>query len=78
MNEFFLKVLLECGAKDTNLIVIKGQIWRLPASMFLHGGIAHLVLNMIGVNSVAKPLEEDFGFFFSFESKQCYSISIEI
>jgi membrane associated rhomboid family serine protease len=56
-------VLLELGAKDTDLIVNGGEWWRLFTAMFLHGGIIHLFLNMSMLLRIGKDIELYFGFF---------------
>jgi membrane associated rhomboid family serine protease len=53
-------VLLEMGAKRTDLIV-KGEVQRLIAPIFLHGGILHYVFNMVGLVNIGFSLEREFG-----------------
>eukprot|EP00457_Paulinella_chromatophora_P008526 gb/GEZN01008562.1/.p1 GENE.gb/GEZN01008562.1/~~gb/GEZN01008562.1/.p1 ORF type:complete len:364 (-),score=32.62 gb/GEZN01008562.1/:237-1328(-) len=55
-------VLLNCGAKQTALIVEGGQWWRLIAPIFLHAGLIHLGLNMVMLWGIAQRLEEAMGF----------------
>jgi membrane associated rhomboid family serine protease len=54
-------VLLRLGAKRTDLIVDKGEWWRLIAPVFLHGGLLHYLFNMLGIWSIGFPLERQFG-----------------
>jgi rhomboid protease GluP len=39
------EVLIRLGANHPGLVLQEGEWWRLITSMFLHGGLAHLVLN---------------------------------
>lgn len=54
-------VLVKCGAKDAHHIVALGEKWRLFTSMFLHGGILHLLMNMLGVFRLGCDYERQFG-----------------
>jgi len=54
------KTLLDMGAKRTDLIV-QGQVQRLIAPVFLHGGILHWVFNMVGLINIGFSLEKEFG-----------------
>jgi len=54
------QVLIDMGAKVTELI-IAGQWWRLIASMFLHAGLVHLLVNMLTLWRLGTDLEEAFG-----------------
>jgi hypothetical protein len=46
------KTMLDCGAKLTAPI-LAGQWWRLVMPMFLHGGLIHLGINMMGTHACA-------------------------
>ena len=55
--------LLRAGAKRTDLIVEKGEWWRLFVPVYLHGGIIHLVVNMFGLLQLGRNLESFYGSF---------------
>lgn len=48
--------MLETGA-NFNPFVVRGEYWRLFASMFLHWGILHLAVNMYALYGVGRLLE---------------------
>ena len=52
-------VLIECGARVTSLIH-EGQWWRLITPVFLHIGIAHLIINSITLYFLGMYIEELF------------------
>lgn len=52
--------LLDWGA-NFNPYTFDTEWWRLISSMFLHGGIIHLVVNMYSLHSLGTYLEETFG-----------------
>ncbi len=52
--------LVRAGA-NVKSAVAAGQWWRLPASMFLHVGVLHIVLNMFGLWVLGKLLEQMYG-----------------
>lgn len=54
-------VLMDLGAKRTKEIVEDKEAWRLFAPMVLHGGILHLLFNMLGLFQVGFPTEREFG-----------------
>lgn len=43
------------------LRVFEGEWWRLASSMFLHGGVVHLIFNMQGLNFLGSLAEAHFG-----------------
>lgn len=53
-------VLIELGAKYNELIS-KGEYYRFITSMFLHGGLLHLALNMYSLYSVGPLVERIYG-----------------
>jgi len=52
-----LEILLEFGASNGFLVVLKDQWYRLFTSMFLHGGLMHIVMNMFSLYIVGKGVE---------------------
>lgn len=54
-------VLLSSGAQTTSLIVDDKQWPRLATSMFVHAGLIHLLLNVMGLRNVGNGLERAFG-----------------
>ncbi len=44
------------GAMETGA-VMHGQIWRLITAQYLHGGIGHLLINMLVLHFLGRPLE---------------------
>ena len=54
------QVLIDFGAMFGPLIV-GGEYWRLFTAMFLHAGLAHLVMNGLGLFIVGRLVEKSFG-----------------
>jgi membrane associated rhomboid family serine protease len=54
-------VLLQLGAKRTDLIVVEGEWYRLFTPIFLHSGVIHLLFNMVGLWNVGVATEREFG-----------------
>ncbi|KAJ1409631.1 hypothetical protein SESBI_22691 [Sesbania bispinosa] len=54
--------LQKVGALDVNRVVHRHQGWRLISCMWLHGGVFHLVANMLGILFIGIRLEQEFGF----------------
>nr|AIY60754.1 rhomboid protein Alipl6488 [Alisma plantago-aquatica] len=54
--------LLKMGALQVSDIVHKKQGWRLISCIWLHGGVFHLLANMIGLLFIGIRLEQEFGF----------------
>jgi membrane associated rhomboid family serine protease len=52
--------LTDMGAKDTPKI-LQGDWYRLLSAMFLHGGLFHLLFNMVSLYRIGPALEDDFG-----------------
>ncbi|WOH11093.1 hypothetical protein DCAR_0830572 [Daucus carota subsp. sativus] len=50
------------GALDVDKVVEKHQGWRLITCMWLHGGVFHLLANMLGLVVIGIRLEQEFGF----------------
>jgi membrane associated rhomboid family serine protease len=55
--------LLLLGAKDSYLIVMEREIWRLVSPIVLHAGLIHYFLNMFALWFVSKAVEQIHGFF---------------
>ncbi len=53
--------LLAWGANDAGLVVLGREYWRLPASVFLHGGLLHLAVNMWCLMNIGPLVERLFG-----------------
>jgi len=53
-------LLIRAGAK-TNGLIQAGQYWRLVTPIFLHFGLAHLVLNLLGLLFLGEVLERIYG-----------------
>ncbi|KAL7133852.1 hypothetical protein ABFS83_12G167700 [Erythranthe nasuta] len=50
------------GALDVAKVVDKHQGWRLITCMWLHGGVFHLLANMLSLLVIGIRLEQEFGF----------------
>ncbi len=57
---FYSRDLIACGALYEPLLQ-QGQWWRLLTSMFLHGGVMHLVMNMVSLYLAGLFLESTIG-----------------
>lgn len=55
-----IPVLYEWGANSTSAVQ-NGQLWRLVSSMFIHGNIFHLVINMAALVSAGLIVERIYG-----------------
>jgi membrane associated rhomboid family serine protease len=53
--------LTELGLYDTDLILARGQVWRLLTSVFLHGSLWHLFFNMLVLYWAGQRLEQVYG-----------------
>lgn len=54
--------LEKMGALDVNKVVHEHQGWRLITCMWLHGGVFHLLANMLSLLVIGIRLEREFGF----------------
>ncbi|XP_075507766.1 RHOMBOID-like protein 1 isoform X1 [Primulina tabacum] len=54
--------LEKMGALDVGKVVHKHEGWRLMTCIWLHGGIFHLLANMLGLLVIGVGLEQEFGF----------------
>lgn len=52
--------LIQMGAK-INILINRGEIYRLITSTFLHGGIMHILFNMSALNIIGKEVEYIYG-----------------
>jgi membrane associated rhomboid family serine protease len=55
------ETLIRTGAKDTGLIVIFNQGWRLLTSTVLHAGLVHYFINMLALWFVGGAIETSHG-----------------
>ncbi len=55
-----LNLLVDWGAIYGPVIVAEGAWWRLVSAMFLHGGMTHLLMNMVSLYIVGRGLERYF------------------
>jgi len=53
--------LLSWGANDGARVVLRHEAWRLPASVFIHGGMLHLAVNMWCLFNIGPLVERFFG-----------------
>ncbi len=53
--------LVRAGANVKTWVLGYGQLWRLPSSLFLHVGLVHLLLNMYGLWTLGKLVEQMHG-----------------
>lgn len=56
-----LNTLRDFGGKDGYDIFVMGQYWRLVTAGFLHGGLMHILMNMLGLFYVGVQVEEAYG-----------------
>lgn len=54
--------LRKLGALERELVVEKGEGWRLLSCIWLHAGVVHLLANMISLLFIGIRLEQEFGF----------------
>lgn len=55
------QILYWMGAKHNNAIIFNGEYYRLLTSMFLHGGIVHLLFNMYALYILGDFIEKVYG-----------------
>ncbi len=53
--------LLSWGANNGARVVLRHEEWRLPASVFIHGGVLHLAVNMWCLFNIGPLVERFFG-----------------
>jgi membrane associated rhomboid family serine protease len=56
-----LQALLESLGASLTSLVLTGQWWRLITTTFLHGGLLHIAMNMMALNSLGKFVEQTWG-----------------
>ncbi|KAK4270334.1 hypothetical protein QN277_023380 [Acacia crassicarpa] len=54
--------LQKMGALDVGRVVHRHQGWRLITCIWLHGGVFHILANMLGILIIGIRLEQEFGF----------------
>ncbi|KAK4797903.1 hypothetical protein SAY86_030229 [Trapa natans] len=54
--------LLKMGALQVSRVVDKRQVWLLITCIWLHGGLFHLLANMLSLVLIGIQLEQEFGF----------------
>ncbi|OQX50031.1 MAG: rhomboid family intramembrane serine protease [Epsilonproteobacteria bacterium 4484_20] len=52
-----MQVLVDIGALYGPLTVLKGEWWRLFSAMFLHGGMTHILMNMVSLYIIGRGME---------------------
>ena len=61
-NTRLSETLIRMGAKQTSLIVNRGEWYRLFSPMVLHAGLIHYFLNMMALMFIGKAVEQCHGF----------------
>jgi membrane associated rhomboid family serine protease len=51
------ETLIRMGAKDSYLIVVENEAWRLVSSIILHAGLVHYFINMLALWFVGSAIE---------------------
>jgi len=52
-----LSALVDLGALYGPMVAFKGEWWRLLSAMFLHGGMTHLLMNMVSLYIIGRGME---------------------
>ncbi len=52
-----LDTLVDLGALYGPLVVKQGEWWRLLSAMFLHGGMTHILMNMVSLYIIGRGME---------------------
>ena len=53
---------MQLGGLEKELVVDRGEGWRLFSCMWLHVGVLHLACNMLSLLFIGIRLEQEFGF----------------
>lgn len=53
--------LYRWGANSASAVTLDGQYWRLLTATFLHAGVAHLALNMVGLWEAGRQISRWYG-----------------
>ncbi|WP_053955393.1 rhomboid family intramembrane serine protease [Inediibacterium massiliense] len=62
LDKIVLKgILFEWGALKKDAVLIKREYWRVITASFFHGGIIHILANIIGLYCVGRLLEREIG-----------------
>ncbi|PNY17050.1 inactive rhomboid protein 1-like [Trifolium pratense] len=54
--------LQKMGALEVDKVVYRHQVWRLLSCIWLHGGVIHVLANMLSLVFIGIRLEQEFGF----------------
>ncbi|KAK7402193.1 hypothetical protein VNO78_14253 [Psophocarpus tetragonolobus] len=54
--------LEKMGALEVDKVVSRHQVWRLFSCIWLHGGVVHVLANMLSLVFIGIRLEQEFGF----------------
>jgi len=57
IDNFPLQKLIDLGAMNGILVVLKGEWYRILMAMFLHSGLMHIAMNMFSLYIVGKGIE---------------------
>jgi rhomboid protease GluP len=60
LDDLPLDKLLDLGAMNGLLVVLKGEWYRVFVAMFLHGGLMHIAMNMFSLYIVGRVVETYF------------------
>lgn len=58
--EIDIYTLVDMGAK-VNILIDDGQVWRFLTAAFLHGGLIHIIFNMMALNAIGMQVEKIYG-----------------
>ncbi len=60
ISDDITEVLFMAGALDSHAVIVKGELYRLVTSTFLHSGGTHIIMNMLSLYIVGKMVEKLF------------------